>query len=280
MTNKVQMIVSDLDGTLLNSRGSLTKNTIDALIKIQKTGVKLVLCTGRPFYSCKDITNSLKLKEYQGAFIGLNGQYLYDYKINKSFEEKMLNYDQLKEIYKIAINSGAYSMEFYQDGKIFVLFNNKHFLSFIISILYSLRSLIHQSKKYKVKFIKKIPENIQAPKVCFLGKNTDLSKIINQISKKKELCSYLVNPNWLEILNDGISKGNTLSKLSNLCNIPLENAIAFGDGENDITMLSVVGKSFAMKNAMNSVKDKASEVIGSNSNDSVAEKCLEILKLK
>ena len=54
-------------------------------------------------------------------------------------------------------------------------------------------------------------------------------------------------------------------------NIAPENTMAIGDGENDIEMLQAVGTSVAMGNAVQKLKDVASQVVGSNDEDGVAQ---------
>ena len=57
--------------------------------------------------------------------------------------------------------------------------------------------------------------------------------------------------------------------------IPLENSYAFGDGQNDIEMLSTVGCGIAMGNASDEVKKFAKKITETVQNDGVA---LEIEK--
>lgn len=63
-----------------------------------------------------------------------------------------------------------------------------------------------------------------------------------------------------EINDNGISKGKTILDVLNLLNIPVENSIAFGDGDNDVEMLQVVGYGVAMGNGVQRVKEVADKV--------------------
>jgi len=66
--------------------------------------------------------------------------------------------------------------------------------------------------------------------------------------------------NIFEINMPGVSKGNAIIDLLKDLDIPIENSIAFGDGNNDIEMLKVVGRGVAMDNASDECK-KAADVI-------------------
>ena len=75
----------------------------------------------------------------------------------------------------------------------------------------------------------------------------------------------------LEISAGGVSKGNSLLELSEYLGIGIENIMAFGDGENDISMIKTAGIGIAMSNAGPEVKSAADIVTSSNNNDGVAE---------
>lgn len=43
-----KVLVLDLDGTLTNSQKEITDRTLDAIMKMQEQGHKIVIATGRP----------------------------------------------------------------------------------------------------------------------------------------------------------------------------------------------------------------------------------------
>lgn len=59
----------------------------------------------------------------------------------------------------------------------------------------------------------------------------------------------------------GVDKGVALGLLCNHLQIPIENTVAFGDGENDKEFLSAAGVGCAMKNARPAAKNAANIVI-------------------
>ena len=64
----------------------------------------------------------------------------------------------------------------------------------------------------------------------------------------------------------GAGKGTQAKKICEHLNIPVENAIAAGDGDNDISMIKAAGLGIAMINAPDTVKD-AADVITTFDND-------------
>lgn len=59
----------------------------------------------------------------------------------------------------------------------------------------------------------------------------------------------------------GVDKGSALQLLCNHLDMPVQDTIAFGDGENDKEFLAVAGLGCAMKNARPAAKSAANVVI-------------------
>ena len=63
---KYKIIVLDLDGTLTNSKKEISKDTLDALLKIQQLGFKVALASGRPTPGIRKLAKELALEKYGG----------------------------------------------------------------------------------------------------------------------------------------------------------------------------------------------------------------------
>ncbi|NCC54251.1 MAG: hypothetical protein EOM11_02055, partial [Erysipelotrichia bacterium] len=85
-------------------------------------------------------------------------------------------------------------------------------------------------------------------------------------------------PFWLEVIPKEISKGNSLQVLIDKLAIDKQDVYAFGDGENDISMLEMVN-GIAMQNAISSVKEVCQYHTLSNDEDGIAS-FLETIKVK
>ena len=65
----------------------------------------------------------------------------------------------------------------------------------------------------------------------------------------------------MKIVTVGVDKGSALQLLCNHLDMPVQDTIAFGDGENDKEFLAVAGLGCAMKNARPAAKSAANVVI-------------------
>ena len=68
----------------------------------------------------------------------------------------------------------------------------------------------------------------------------------------------------------GVDKGKALTMAMEKLGIKPEECIAFGDAENDISMLKFAGIGVAMGNAQQAVKDIADEITDDNEHDGIA----------
>ena len=57
-----KLIAIDLDGTMLNSYGEVTKNTKHTLKKIMEQGTQIIIASGRPMDSIKAIAKEIETK--------------------------------------------------------------------------------------------------------------------------------------------------------------------------------------------------------------------------
>ena len=82
---------------------------------------------------------------------------------------------------------------------------------------------------------------------------------------------------WVDLYNHGVSKGAAVRRIQEALGIAPEECAAFGDYENDLDMMEAVAYSFAMENALSSVKERARYHAPSNSAHGVTAVCERIL---
>ena len=60
---KYKLLAVDVDGTLLDDEHRLSKKNIEAIRKVQKEGVKVILFSGRGYPALEEIIKQLGLKD-------------------------------------------------------------------------------------------------------------------------------------------------------------------------------------------------------------------------
>ena len=79
---------------------------------------------------------------------------------------------------------------------------------------------------------------------------------------------YYTKNAWLEVLPKGVNKANAILQLKDY--LHCDEVVCFGDGLNDMDMFKVCDRSYAVNNAIQSLKEVATDTIGDNLNDGVA----------
>jgi HAD superfamily hydrolase (TIGR01484 family) len=112
----IQVIVSDIDGTLLNDDKDLTEVTRDTLIEAQEKGYKLILASGRNVTMVMPLAKELRMDEFKGMIIGSNGQQRYDFADDEYVEEGVLDSEIAKEVFMFSKHNHLQCLVEHQGG--------------------------------------------------------------------------------------------------------------------------------------------------------------------
>ena len=124
-------------------------------------------------------------------------------------------------------------------------------------------------------------QNVKANTVTALFYNAkDLHEALDMLPKEWSINAYDTGHIRMDVHPQGYTKGTACEYLYQKLNIPKENTYAFGDGENDIEMLHLVGTSVAMGNADVEVKKHASTVTLTVDEDGIADFFEKEFKIK
>ena len=273
-----KLIVTDMDGTLLGNNHKVTDENKTALQKVIKSGINVTLATGRAFDSAKCNVDFLKedmpIIACNGSLIReQNGNIIYSNKIDT---RTCLNILDVLDKYDI----------YYQCNSIDSMLSKKIegredrlsvFLGSETEVIVKddLREEIF--KKDILKFV------IIEEKNRGLGdvyKRQILDEIRKELRKVQGIKITSSWPNNIEVMNEGVDKGNAVKILAEKMNIDREDIIAFGDNYNDIEMIKFAGLGVAMGNAEELIKQEADYVTDTNQDSGVAKAIYKFLELK
>lgn len=256
-----EMLVLDLDGTLTNSEKKITPPTRKALIEIQQTGKKVVLASGRPSPGILPLAKELRLPEYGGYILSMNGAKIINCQTGEIIYNKVLPDSIAPTLYKIARQYDV-DMLTYTDSEILSCIHSNPFTE--------LESKINHMP---VTCINRFPEEIPFPVNKFLITGDPAITPIVEKELKATFHSllniYRSEPFFLEIMPQNIDKAHSLQKLLNSLGLSADQMICCGDGFNDLTMIKYAGLGVAMENAQPLVKAHADYITKSNDEDGV-----------
>lgn len=247
-----KLLVTDMDGTLLNSKHQISQPNIQAIERLQQAGSHFVLASGRPNGGMYRYAEQLQCATYDGYMISFNGgrierlatgEVLYEKGIQPIDFARLVQFAEAMEL----VISG------YDGSKIIV---NR--LSAEAQVEADLTGLILEVvPDITAYFAEKV-----TPKAIFFGDEAAVAaakpKLLNYVDGTLEVAISL--PIFLEVMPKGVHKGEAVKILANHLGMSEAHVVAVGDGENDIQMLELAGIGVAVANARSSVIKVANDV--------------------
>lgn len=277
MKHKIKMIGFDLDGTLLTDQKELGEYTVQILKRAVEEGIVILPITGRPLCGLPEEVTGLTGLRYA---ITANGARILDLKnaavlkeqlVSVETAEKILdilgNYDSLREIYY----DGTGYAEREKLEQIDHFFEEGPMAEYVRSTRQPVENLMDKFRK----------ESREVDKVQ--GVFADLGEreaALDEIRKLEGVTITGALHNNIEVNAAGVDKGNALLWLAQYLGIAPEETMAFGDGNNDITLLEKAGTGVAMKNGIEEVKHAADTITEKTNDEEGAAKFIETYVLK
>ena len=259
----IYLVAVDMDGTLLHNDKSISDYTINVLRKIVEKGILLVPASGRPLNGMKAaVLNNVKGIKYP---ICSNGAMLMDVQKEKSISEtgipieKALEALTYLEQFPVAVYVHTDRGTFRAEGWEKTGLSEKYpYIRFSEGNVKNLREFLRTSRV-----------NVMKMGAYILTDNL-AQKLLEKGSPIPGIAFLRSGDGIIELNSTNASKGNALCILCEKLGIQLENVLAIGDNENDISMLQAAGISAAMENAEDDVKQAAKFVAGNNEEDGAA----------
>lgn len=263
-------VVSDLDGTLLNSDQEVSDISKRVIRKLVEKGVKFFIATGRAYPDARQIMESIGIKiplisANGGVINDENGEEIYRNNLEPKYRDILLDIDYAPISDLIHINV-------YSDNRWFLVKNERKFNPFEEDPVYM----------YEIETVENL-KKMDVTKIFFIGPHADLLKLEKIILDRTngEVNVTFTLPECLEIFDLEVNKANAVKRLSEIYGFKMDEVVAFGDGFNDYEMLKTVKKGYIMKNAHYTLKQALpkNEIVTSNSRNGVALKLLELFNI-
>lgn len=256
----IRLVAIDIDGTLLNDNHQLTEKVQQVIAAVRQQGVKIVLCSGRPFSGMQPILEQLHLTGTNDYVISYNGSMVQNVESREIIFAAELSQQDYLRIYCLALELGVHLHVSSNDS---IYTANRDLSPYTIFE----SSLVKMPVKYRTaeEMLLETPKII---KMMMIDEPDILNHAITQIPATFHTDFTLVKSTdyYLEILNRKAGKGSGLKALAEYLQIRPAEIMAIGDNENDISMLTYAGIGVAMQNAIPAVK-KASDFITTQTND-------------
>lgn len=278
----IQLIVSDMDGTLLDNKLTVSEGNQLAIQAAEENGIKFMVATGRGY---TEAVPALTEAGISCPMISVNGAQTYDKNgqlidsigIDKKDIREILAFTKANGLYtELVMSSGVYSndkLQYVETLTHLLKTTNPH-TSYKMALVLALGRMDQFNMNYVDEYEEVLANDKDlALKVLVFSNQgqTELQSVRDEFGTDSQLVITSSFFNNIEINHVDAQKGIALERVAKKLNIPMEKVMSIGDNFNDVSMLKRTGVSFAMANAEDGVKERAKYMTASNSEDGVAE---------
>ncbi|ANY69418.1 hypothetical protein BBD42_25240 [Paenibacillus sp. BIHB 4019] len=251
----IKLIVSDLDGTLMNHARQIEKRDLDAIESALNEDLELCIASGRMYSEIKMIMQQLTERYYA---IGQNGATVYNKEI-----ELLASYVFEPEV----------SSRVLQTTRSFEQFVN--FIHCTDDTFY-IRKRTEASLSYENRILTACTERgdvetalanneMRCSKISFFGELNHLMQMKNELNDlfTGAIETFISDKDCLDVMPLNVSKGVGLSLLMSKLGLHPSEVACIGDSFNDLSMFAITEHSYAMSSSHAEIKQKASYTVQS-----------------
>ena len=279
----MRTVLSDIDGTLLDSQHIMHKDTVDSIKELINSGYAFYPCTGRSRESMANAVGDDFLKLFgDGQKVDLS-------QIPGVYQQGLQVYGKGGQL----IHERLLPLPLINKVEGFCRNNKVSLIAYCGSTIYTSKQTVDTDRVIEYKEPRPILSSIVGAsslsdlpasgnpvhKLILVGEDSILESIRPLLAQEIEGDASITKAvkGMLEVLPFGASKGTGVEALLNHLGVDPKNVISFGDGENDVEMLALTGVGVAVSNARDVLKRTANLVlVKSNDQHAVAE-CLREL---
>ncbi|WP_405609214.1 HAD family hydrolase [Polaribacter sp. Asnod1-A03] len=265
--SKVKLVVSDMDGTLLNSKHEVSPLFFELFSKLKQQNIHFCAASGRQYNSIvskfEAIINEIFVISENGGLAKHKDELLVLNVLSADKIIKIITALRLVEGANIVLCGKDTALIESTDQEFINLFQEYYNDYKIVDDLIDFAS--------KDDFLKIAIYHFESSEKFIYPVIKDLGN---------DLLIKISGTNWLDISDKKANKGNALREVQQILNVTKEETMVFGDYHNDIEMLQEADFSFAMKNAHKDIKEIANYTTESNDNFGVERIIEQLVKSK
>ncbi|MHB8433200.1 MAG: Cof-type HAD-IIB family hydrolase [Candidatus Tyrphobacter sp.] len=256
----IRLVALDLDGTLVGRDLVLRPRVRAEIARVRSCGVVGCLVTGRMYRAALPYARELDLDApivcYQGAAI-----------VDPQGDEVLFDMPLSNEV---ALDVVAIAQA---EGLHVQLYRNDNYYSEERNRFSDLYARLSRVEPIVVPSLREAFATSDATKAVIVADADVASRYVAQVQVRLGKRAYVTRsyPEFIEILNPNVDKGEALEFVCARLGVAMEEVLAVGDSWNDEPLLRVAGVAVAMGSAPDAVKALADAVVDDVEHDGVAE---------
>lgn len=264
----MELIVFDLDGTLLNKESAISDYTSETLKLLAEREIAYTVATGRTLHSARAILEGQQFLLPQAY---KNGVMIWHPDQRRLSGGALLTVDELDHVVTACIRQGVtpfvFTLESGRENTVY----HPPLQSEVEQRLIRNLGLEHD---FKTHALDELPADAAITHVNSIGASEAILAVLNSVNDEPHLVAYSGTAwegdqwRWLDVHHSDASKGGAIQLLKEL--IGVERVVCFGDNDNDISMFEMADECYAPANATDEIKAAATQVIGHHDEEGIA----------
>jgi Cof subfamily protein (haloacid dehalogenase superfamily) len=265
----MELIVFDLDGTLLNSKSEVSAHTRETLQQLRQRGIAYTVATGRTLHAARDL---LEGHGFALPHIYKNGVVIWQPGSDKYSHSNLLTNLEIRTVLEAFVAQSVTPFVFTVEPQ------NRHAVyhpPLQTETERALAKMFARDRGLLVLPEAELPAVADITNISALGAHEAIAAVVDLVHSEEHLVAYAGTAlegqglHWVDIHHSAASKGAAVEQLKR--DLGVSRVICFGDSDNDLSMFGLADESYAPSNAKDVVKDAATAVIGHHDEDGISE---------
>lgn len=266
----IRLIASDLDDTLLNEKSDLNPRVVKALKAAMAAGCGVALCSGRMLEATRPLAERIGVN---APMLLYNGAWAYDLRTDETIFAQRLPFETALGIVELAERMGYYIQAYPGMG-----YYCKKVTEYTRRYAASIRVEATPVGVPLSQWMREHPSDMQKLLLIDTPEGTDQAQAALRAAYPQGASFLKSKPQYIEIAPEGVDKGHALMKLVAHLGLRPDEVMAFGDGQNDVSMITAAGTGVCMQNGCPEAKAAADLIAPPNTEDGVAQVIEEYLE--
>ncbi len=264
----MELVVFDLDGTLLNRESAISDYTSETLRLLTERDIAYTVATGRTLHGARAVLDG---HQFQLPQAYKNGVMIWHPETKQFSSGATLTPGELDNVVRACLTQRLTPFVFTLDEDDASTVYHPPTLTDIEREL--IRS-IGIEEALAIRALDDLPSDATITHVNAIGDGEAVKSVLRSVDNEPHLVAYSGIAlegdqwRWLDVHHSDASKGGAIETMKRL--LGLERVICFGDSDNDLSMFEAADESYAPANANDSIKSAATAVIGHHDDEGIA----------
>ena len=264
----MELIVFDLDGTLLNRESAISDYTSETLQLLSQREIAYTVATGRTLHGARAILEGHRFELPQ---VFKNGVMIWHPAQQRFSSSTTLTASELENVVRACLDHGVAPFVFTLDAD-----DNStvYHPALRTEADRELVRVLGLDGHIRIRALDRLPANAAVTHVNSIGAPDAIAAVVHSVEDQPHLVAYSglaregAEWHWLDVHHSDASKGGAIQTLKTL--LGLERVICFGDSDNDLSMFAAADEAYAPANANDAVRSAATAIIGHHDEEGIA----------